>query len=167
MGFLRKLAGHILDGVGTVIEVIGTVTHIEPIADLGLSISIKGYELQDDLDLDNISTSVQETIDVHKMCEDVRLQADAQAKGEEDSQVHKLHDDIDEFSQALSAVLPEEVIEYCGHHVLNGIPYVGDRTAKSSYCRRNHRTDVIPYRLSSDTDGLPCRSKKRTDRFCC
>lgn len=40
MGFLRKLAGHILDGVGTVIEVIGTVTHIEPIADLGLSISI-------------------------------------------------------------------------------------------------------------------------------
>lgn len=110
MGFLRKLAGHILDGVGTVIEVIGEVTHIEPIADLGLSISIKGYELQDDLDLDNSSTSVQETIDVHKMCEDVRLQADTQAKRVEDAQVDKLQDDIDEFSHALSAVLPEEVV---------------------------------------------------------
>lgn len=97
-------------GVGKVIEKVGEITG-------NINIEIKGFQIQCDnpvlekqVDLNDADTSIQDTINVHKLCEDTRIQAAYQAKKYEDELVDKLEEDIASFSDALAEVFPEEVL---------------------------------------------------------
>ena len=54
-------------------------------------------------------------------------------------------------------------IDHRGHHALDIIPYAGDRTAERGYCRRDRRTESIPYRLGRSADSLPRIGQERCD----
>ena len=97
-------------GVGKVIEKVGEITG-------NIDIEMKGYEIQcnnpyleKQVDLNSSSTSVQDTIDVHKMCEETRQQAASQARKYEDEIVDKIEEDINGFIDALSEVFPDNIL---------------------------------------------------------
>lgn len=93
-----------------VIEKVGEITG-------NIDIEMKGYEIQcnnpyleKQVDLNSSSTSVQDTIDVHKMCEETRQQAASQARKYEDEFVDKIEEDINGFIDALSEVFPDNIL---------------------------------------------------------
>ena len=104
MGFFSSLGRALTNvkraacrGVGKVIEKVGEITG-------NIDIEMKGYEIQcnnpyleKQVDLNSSSTSVQDTIDVHKMCEETRQQAASQARKYEDEFVDKIEEDINGF----------------------------------------------------------------------
>lgn len=98
-------------GVGKVIEKVGEITH-------NVDIEIKGWEIQcnnpvleKQVDLNSSDTSVQDTIDVHKACEEIRQEAASHAQKYEDELVDHLEEDIDKFIDALAEVFPESVLD--------------------------------------------------------
>ena len=117
------------------------------------------------------------------MCEDVRLQADAQAKRVEDAQVDKLQDDIDEFSHALSEVLPEEVMpqfqydlqsdfgddihntvaDYIGSHISQDSQEFVDILKIHSKSDRKQKSDAYVERIICEATDLlkaKCQNKR-------
>ena len=123
MGFFSSLGRALTNvkraacrGVGKVIEKVGEITG-------NIDIEMKGYEIQCNnpylgqcllenvqVDLNSSSTSVQDTIDVHKMCEETRQQAASQARKYEDEIVDKIEEDINGFIDALSEVFPDNIL---------------------------------------------------------
>lgn len=117
MGFFSSLGRALTNvkraacrGVGKVIEKVGEITG-------NIDIEMKGYEIQcnnpyleKQVDLNSSSTSVQDTIDVHKMCEETRQQAASQARKYEDEIVDKIEEDINGFIDALSEVFPDNIL---------------------------------------------------------
>lgn len=96
---------------GKVIEKVGEITRNIDIELAGWNIQCKNPVLEKKVDLDNADTSVQDTIDVHKICEQTRNQAALQAKQIEDQVVDYLEDDINKFVDALSEVFPEKILQ--------------------------------------------------------
>ena len=97
-------------GVGKVIEKVGEITN-------NIDIELKGWEIQcnnpvlkEKIDLSSSDTSVQDTINVHKVCEETRHQAATQAKKYEDELMDQLEGDISKFIDALAEVFPSEVL---------------------------------------------------------
>ena len=95
-------------GYGKVLEKVGEITHIT-------SIEIKGMEIQWDnpvmerkVDVTDSDTSVQDTIDIHKLCEETRQQVVSQIKKYEDDLIDQIEDDINIYIDALSEVFPED-----------------------------------------------------------
>lgn len=118
MGFFSSIGRTITNvkravcrGAGKVIEKVGEITG-------NINIEMKGFEIQcnnpyleKQVDLNSSETSVQDTIDVHKMCEETRQQAATQARKYEDEIVDKIEEDINEFVDALAEVFPENILE--------------------------------------------------------
>lgn len=97
-------------GVGKAIEKVGEITGNIDIEMAGWDIQCKNPVLEKQVDLNSSDTSVQDTIDIHKLCEETRQQAAMQAKKFEDQVVDNLEDDINKFIDALSEVLPESIL---------------------------------------------------------
>lgn len=97
--------------IGAAIEKVGEITGNLDIELKGIEIQCNNPVLEKAVDLDDCNTSVQDTIDVHKMCEEVRLDVAIQAKKYEDALVDQIKDDIDSFIDALSEIFPENVME--------------------------------------------------------
>lgn len=104
---------------GKAIEKVGEITG-------NVDIEIKGWEIQCNnpvlekkVDLNSADTSVQDTIDVHKLCEETRQQAASQAKKYEDEAVDSLEDDINKFIDDLSEVFPENILDEFNYGVGN------------------------------------------------
>lgn len=97
--------------VGKAIEKVGEITSNIDIEMFGFDIQCKNPYLEKQVDLNSSETSVQDTIDVHKMCEETRQQAASQAKKYEDEIVDKIEEDINRFIDTLAEVFPENVME--------------------------------------------------------
>jgi uncharacterized protein (DUF2252 family) len=78
-------------GAGKAIEKVGEITGNVNIEMKGIEIQCKNPYLEKQVDLNSASTSVQDTIDVHKICEETRLQAASQARKYEDEIVDKMN----------------------------------------------------------------------------
>lgn len=118
MGFFSSIGRAITNakravcrGVGKAIEKIGEITGNIDIEMKGIEIQCNNPYLKKQVDLKNASTSVQDTIDVHKMCEETRIQAASQARKYENEIVDKIEEDINGFIDALAEVFPEKILE--------------------------------------------------------
>ena len=97
---------------GKTIEGIGKLLNDSTLEIKGYQIVIDNPVLKKRVDLtDSEKTSVQDTIDVHRMCEETRAQAAMQAKCYEDDIIDGIEDDINVFMDKLGEVLTEETLE--------------------------------------------------------
>lgn len=103
--------------VGVAIEKVGEITGNIDIKFKGIEIQCNNPVLEKAVDLDDYNTSVQDTIDIHKMCEEVRLDVAAQAKKYEDDLVDQIEDDINSFIDVLSEIFPESVMEQFDYEI--------------------------------------------------
>ncbi|MDO5424492.1 MAG: hypothetical protein Q4F41_12275, partial [Eubacteriales bacterium] len=117
MGFLSSISRAVINakravcrGVGKAIEKVGEVTGNVEIELKGYNIQCNNPYLEKQVDLNSSSTSVQDTMDIHKLCEKTRQQAASQAKKYEDDLVDQIEDDINKFIDALSEVFPENIL---------------------------------------------------------
>ena len=118
MGFFSSISKAVTNvkravcrSVGKAIEKIGEITNIAGIEMIGFEIQLNNPVLEDSVDLNSSETSVQDTIDVHKMCEETRQQAASQARKFEDQMVDNIEDDINRFIDALAEVFPETILD--------------------------------------------------------
>lgn len=118
MGFFSSIGRGIINtkravcrGIGKVIEKAGEIIGNSYIEVKGFEIQCNNPYLEKQVDLNNPSTSVQDTIDVHKKCEETRQQAASQARKYEDEIVDEIEKEINQFIDALAEVLPENVLE--------------------------------------------------------
>ncbi len=96
---------------GKAIEKVGVITKNIDIEIAGWNLQCKNPVLKKAVDLNSSDTSVQDTIDVHKLCEESRNQAALQAKKYEDQMVDSLEEDINKFIDALAEIFPQNVLE--------------------------------------------------------
>lgn len=108
--FLTNTKRAVFRGVGKVIEKVGEITNNFDIEIKGMEIQLNNPVLEKKIDLNSAETSVQDTIDVHKACEETRRQAANQAKKYEDKLVDELEEDIAKFIDILAEVFPAEVL---------------------------------------------------------
>lgn len=104
-------------GVGTVIEKVGELVDNFDIELVGMDIQSKNPYLKKQVDLNDSNTSVQDTIDVYKACEDVRRQVSLQAKKCEDNAVDQLKGEINRFIDVLAEVFPEDVMNQFSYNI--------------------------------------------------
>lgn len=98
-------------GAGKVIEKVGEITRITPIEMAGWNLQCDNPVLEKQVDLNSSVTSIQDTIDIHKLCEETRNQVAMQAKKFEDQVVDNLEEDINKFIDALAEVFPESILD--------------------------------------------------------
>ena len=106
-------------GVGAVIEKVGELFDNFDIELAGMDIKNKNPYLKKQVDLNNSNTSVQDTIDVYKACEDVKRQVSSQAKKCEDDAVDQLKSEINKFIDVLAEVFPEDVMNQFSYDIEN------------------------------------------------
>lgn len=109
--FVTNTKRAIFRGAGTAIEKIGAITGNIDIELKGIEIQCNNPVLEKPVDLYSSETSVQDTIDVHKLCEEIRLQVVSQARKYEDQLVDNIEDDINRFIDILAEVFPENILE--------------------------------------------------------
>lgn len=98
-------------GVGDALEKIGEVTRISPIEMAGIYLwSDNPVYFEDAIDVNSSDTSVSDTINIHKKCEETRQVIATRAKNIEDKIVDELEEDINKFIDALAEVFPENVL---------------------------------------------------------
>lgn len=97
-------------GVGKVIEKVGESINNIDVEMTGFNIQFNNPYLEKQVDLNSSSTSVQDIIDVHKICEEIRQQAGSQAKKYEDEIVNEIKDDINSFIDSLADIFPENIL---------------------------------------------------------
>lgn len=117
MGFwseLRRGAANakraVCRGIGSAIEKIGDVTGNWAIEDFGLGLQCKNPYLEKQIDLNSTDTSVEDTINVHAICEETRNDAARQAKKYETAMFDKLQEKIDKFIDELAEIVPEDIL---------------------------------------------------------
>ena len=98
-------------GIGQVIEKVGDVIGQYNISSVGIDIQINNPYIEKPIDLNSSTTSVQDTIDVHKICEETRQQVSSQMKKYEDELVDEIEKDINRFIDDLAEVFPENILE--------------------------------------------------------
>lgn len=101
--------------VGAAIEKVGEVTHITGLEMAGIEIQINNPYLEKRVDMS--TASVEETIDVHKMCEQTRTDVARQASKYEDEAICSLRNDIGTFIGVLAEVLPQEELTELGYGI--------------------------------------------------
>ena len=98
-------------GVGDALEKIGEVTRISPIEMAGINLwADNPVYFEDAIDVNSSDTSVSDTINIHKKCEETRQVVATKAKKIEDKIVDELEEDINKFIDALAEILPENVL---------------------------------------------------------
>lgn len=97
--------------VGKAIEIVGEITGNFDIEMTGWEIQYNNPYLEKQVNLNSSETSVQDTIDVHKMCEETRQQAASQARKYEDEIVDEIEEEINKFIDTLAEVFPEKIME--------------------------------------------------------
>ena len=107
---IRNTKRAVLRTVGKTIETIGAITGNLTVEIAGIEISAKNYYLDRNVDLNSSSASVQDTVDVHIMCERVRRDVALQAKKYEDEMVDNLETDINKFIDTLAEIFPENIM---------------------------------------------------------
>lgn len=118
MSFFSKAKNFLINGkraacrgVGNVLEKIGEVTRISPIEMAGIDLWCDNpVYFEDAIDVNSSETSVSDTINIHKKCEETRQVVATKAKKIEDKIVDELEEDINKFIDALEEVLPENVL---------------------------------------------------------
>ena len=97
--------------VGTVIEHIGDITDNSDIYWAGVNLQYDNPYLEKSVDLEDSDTSVQDTINVHRICEELRQNTAVQAKMYEDELVIQIKKDINNYIDALSEIFPPNIME--------------------------------------------------------
>lgn len=127
-------------GIGTAIEKVGDLVNNVDIELLGINIQNDNPYLDKQVDLNDSSTSVQDTIDIYKMCDDVRRQISLQAKRCEDDAVDQLRKDINKFIDILAEVFPEDVMNQFSYDISDAFEDDIHNTV-SQYVSENISTD--------------------------
>lgn len=127
-------------GIGTAIEKVGDLVNNVDIEILGINIQNDNPYLDKQVDLNDSSTSVQDTIDIYKMCDDVRRQISLQAKRCEDDAVDQLRKDINKFIDILAEVFPEDVMNQFSYDIADAFEDDIHNTV-SQYVSENISTD--------------------------
>lgn len=104
-------------GIGSAIEKFGELVNNVDIELAGMNIQSDNPYLDKQVDLNDSNTSVQDTIDVYKACEDVRKQVSSQAKKCEDNAVDQLKGEINKFIDVLAEVFPEDVMNQFSYDI--------------------------------------------------
>lgn len=104
-------------GFGSAIEKFGELVNNVDIELVGMNIQNDNPYLDKQVDLNDSNTSVQDTIDVYKACEDVKKQVSSQAKKCEDDAVDQLKSEINKFIDVLAEVFPEDVINQFSYDI--------------------------------------------------
>lgn len=98
-------------GVGDALEKIGEVTRISPIEMAGINLwADNPVYFEEAIDVNSSDTSVSDTINIHKKCEETRQVVATKAKKIEDKIVDELEGDINKFIDSLAEILPENVL---------------------------------------------------------
>lgn len=139
MGFLKNLKSKVCNAIGRGVEKVGEITHI-------FSLEMAGYNMRinnpvtNKVDVTNSETSVQDTIDVHMACEKARQEAAEQAAPMEEEYIDSIEEDIEKFKDALSEVLPMEVMQRFDYSLGNGFAKELQNTI-SDYVSKNISQD--------------------------
>lgn len=126
MGFFSKIRSGaenvkraVCRGIGKAIEKVGEITHIIDIEVAGWDIQQKNQPVYEKkVDLNDSDTSVKETLDIHKMCEETRRDIERQAREIEDDLIDALKHDIDVFIDALTEDrFPNEILSMFNYEI--------------------------------------------------
>ncbi len=98
-------------------EKIGDVTNLTGLEIAGIELQCNNPYLAKQVDLADAETSVQDTIDVHKVCEETRLQVSKQAKIIEEGIIDDIEKNVNSAIDELAGVLPENIIDEYYHEI--------------------------------------------------
>lgn len=121
MGFLSELKRGVTNakravcrGIGSALEkigdAIGDVTGNWAIEDFGIDLQCKNLYIEKPIDLNSTDTSVEDTINVHAICEKARKDAARQAKKYENDMFRKFQEKIGKFIEGLAEIVPEDIL---------------------------------------------------------
>ena len=112
-GFVRGISNAkraLVRTIGAGIEKFGDAIGNLPIAQFGFDLQFNNFHLEKQIDLNSTDTSVEDTIEVHRMCERARNEAARQAKKYENDMFDKLQEKVDEFLDQLAEIVPDDVL---------------------------------------------------------
>lgn len=104
-------------GVGVVMEKCGEVLNVTGLEIAGIELQCNNPYLEKQIDLTDSDTSVQDTIDVHKVCEETRLQVSKQAKIIEENIIDGIENKVNNAIDELAELLPESIIDEFYHEI--------------------------------------------------
>lgn len=149
--------------LGNAIQKIGDLFNNDDIVTAGIDLEVDNPYLEKAVDLDDSNTTIQDTIDIHKMCEMVRQDVASQAKIEEDLFVTQIENDINAYIDILAGILPENVLARFDYGISDA--FIDDiHNTVSDYVAQNISQDADEFVAILKIDDDTIR-KQKTEEY--